>query len=825
MARRKLTPISFRGIGLNTIGRTSFFDLDEGAYNSPLHSPVSVDKQGDFPSFLRLQPGPKTFPLRIVIKSKAKLEQFRAISRIFDPSLGEGTLILEDNSCSPVQQFRLQVAPQQIVVEERTDSAVVVPLFAANPILEDSVADSVTDTITASFIQLTIRNDGSYPTDRLIFDTVIDSDKLPAEGYTLMEEIAYANRSEFSLTGPGSGTWMLLVREGWDTEAEILAGDMESDGRDIAVFVDEVQVPPEKVSIRNIDTVFTKVWIEISDSPAQFADLKESIAGGDLTFNFIRGDHGFRVGDYLVWINDAAATEQARVTSVGDRSVLVERGLRNTTAGASAAATRIFRSGHHIQLAWNYIGVLDPRPTNPDIPLIDLDISNNLGWDWTNAPMWPDDDRRPGGFRRILYNGREDVPELRKNRLSAKTTLIPFGATATWQDRDPTAAAPNFDAIEFTACCGIDDVLGAIEYDAAVDWPFAFQIIGRDLLGYDAIVFNRVGHELGGPSHFPPRLYTNQQETPDGILSAVIFRARNMIVTSVRAGDGTAETLEPINTIGQDSQSFHIDAETQIVGMVARIRDTVGGGGVRVSILEVDDDGAPGLEIIGVTSGAGGFGAGFIEVCFFTGIFSAFTTDLAVLGPGDYHFSIPASDLSGNIQSPKSFGSIYAKGSHYERPTATTWLRLPDEDLWFSILSLTADNQEEVLDQPHSGEFIVLDDVHFTFDPDRTPIVTPAAEENAYYFDTSWAMDAEGFRLRFLRRTADLGATLITVDLHEQTVVESKFGDNLRAALTNAGGSDPWMEAEFGDNTLTIRAEDGAQGERHIVGVRSTWLA
>ena len=163
--------------------------------------------------------------------------------------------------------------------------------------------------------------------------------------------------------------------------------------------------------------------------------------------------------------------------------------MRNTTAGTSSAAVKIFRSGHHIQLAYDYTGISAVRPTNPDPPLIDTTLSTNLKWDWTTSPLWSNDlgngDRRPGGFRRILYAGREDIPALRKNRLSAFTTLTAFGTTATWQDLEPDPLKPNFDAIEFTACCGIDGdgVVEIIEYDCALDWPFAFHIIGRDLLG------------------------------------------------------------------------------------------------------------------------------------------------------------------------------------------------------------------------------------------------------------------------------------------------------------------------------------------------------
>ncbi len=838
MPRRKLNPVSFRGIGLPTNGRSVHFEYDEGGYNSPRHEAVEIGRQGNFPSFLRQQPDGKTFPLRIIITSSAKQSQFDEISRIFDPTLGEGTLILEDLRCNPAQRYQVECVPEQIIVDKKIDTSMIVPLFAAEPIFIDDTEDVLTDNIDTATptnpITLTVRNDGTYPSDELALFAIPNLPKLNTQGYLTVIEVAYANRSEFSLTGPGSGTWLINIAPAmWDTAA-LTPAQIQADGKDIAVFVDEVQVPPEKVTLDGFDTNDTKVWIEISDGPAQFGVLSIAIVAGTTTFVFERADHGLRPGDYLAWDN-GSAIEQARVQTVTGNRITVFRSMRNTTAGSSAAGVKVYKSGHHIQLAYNYSTLTAVRPTNPDPPLIDTALSTNLGWDWTTSPMWADKNRRPGGFRRILYNGRDDVPELRKNRLSAKTTLTAFGTTATWQDEEPSVLKPNFDALEFTACCGIDDVIGAIEYDCALDWAFAFQIIGRDLLGYDSVVFNRLGHESSSP-HFPPRLYVDQQETPDGILSAVVFRARNIILTSVRASDAMEETLARLNNNGHDLQGFQIDVDAQLLGIVLRARDaddTAGFIEAQINELQSDDPAVssqlqiPGARIIGPFGGADPVGAAFQPICFFPSAAAAFTTDIPILGRGNYYLSMAATSSTGDFKVPKSDGSIYAKGAHWESDGSgdpDQFSRIADEDLWFAILSLNADNQEETLQQEHSGEFVVLNNMHFTFDPDRTPIVEPAAAENAYYFDTTWAMNGETIQLRWLRRAADMGAAdIVQIRPHLQTAIEDKFEDNIRAAVTISG--DPWLEALAGDSVLTITAANGAEQERHIVGVRSTWLA
>jgi hypothetical protein len=841
MTYRKLVPISFGGVGLTTLGRRAYFEYDEGAFDTPEHSPIELGRVGRFPSHVRVQPSGKTFPLHIVVLSPDSEGQFAEIGRIFDPSNGLQTLVLE-NDCG--DRRRVDCVPQRVIHDRNHHRPLVVPLFAPNPLLEDIAQTIDTELIDAlnNPVILALRNEGNY--DALpTFTAEAQVLKLAAEGYIYVQEVAYANRSEFSLTGPGSGTWLIDVTNGGlDTATEIAAARMLITGDDVAVFVDEVQVPPEKVRIADINTALTKIWIELSDAPSVNADLITAIIAGTTVFEFVDENHGFSAGDYLAWVNDAAATEQARVASVDGADVTVTRSERNTVAGASAIGITIYKSGHHIQIAWGWPAA-PTRPADPDPPLIDTTASTNLQWEWLIAPIWPDNNRRPGGWRRILYDGRADIPDLRKNRLSAKVALDSDAGGAPdvrFTDIDPTAARPNFDALEFTACCGVDDVLGAIEYDASLGWPFCLQIIGRDLLGLDEVIFNRLGHETP-PAHFPPRLYANQQETPASILSAVIIRARQIIVTTARPGDTHEETLEGLLTTGHDLQGFHIDEDTQIIGMVARARDVSGNAGLQLQINEVGSGaifsaatpgaGGPGSRLAGPFAGAGALGAAFIQVCFFPSPLAAFTTAVPVLSPGDYFLSIAeVIPGAGVIHTVRSDGSIYAKGSHWEFD-GVEFVREADQDLWFALLSINADNQEETLDIARTGEELTLNDITIIFDPDRTPIVTPSAVagpysvgvEDAYYYNTTWTLGADEIHLRFLKRWADAQNETVTIDVAGRTVVDDENGDNIRQTIEANG--DPWLSLPAGANDVSVNAVNGAQGEEHVGAFRSRWQA
>ncbi|KKK86492.1 hypothetical protein LCGC14_2762710, partial [marine sediment metagenome] len=71
---------------------------------------------------------------------------------------------------------------------------------------------------------------------------------------------------------------------------------MLKNGDDIAVLVDEVQVPSGEVHIDGINTGATKIWIELSDAPKYTATLKNAAAGGVTTFVLTEEAHGFKVG-------------------------------------------------------------------------------------------------------------------------------------------------------------------------------------------------------------------------------------------------------------------------------------------------------------------------------------------------------------------------------------------------------------------------------------------------------------------------------------------------------------------------------------------------
>lgn len=651
--------------------------------------------------------------------------------------------------------------------------------------------------------------------------TLADTSGFDQEGICIAldveEQFEYKvkNATELTLTARAlGGTTNATHTASWS----IQQSRMLKDGADIAVFVDGVKIPDEKVTLDDMNTAVTKIWFEIADAPKKVATVLNQLKAVDTVMDLREFDHGFFVGDYIVWVNAAAAVEQARISAVNGRQITITRPVRNgPAAGIVNPGDSIFRSGHHIQLVYNFSQATS-RPINPDPPFIDTGPSTNVLWQWDAAPFYAEDNKRPGGWRRIKYPGSSAILV---NRLSTKIGLdAPTAGQMRFHDVEPSASRPNFDAVEFVCACGTL-LTNGLRHTSTVDWPFALQIIGRDFLGIDELVINRLGHESGN-SHQPAKSYVLQNESFARSLQAIILRARNIIVTGTRVpSDSNVNDLEGALLTGTDAQSFVLDEDTPIDGIVERVRkETAGTKTFLVQLNERTGGGNVGPGVAAVLSHTL-TSVTFLEVCHF------FSSPVPILPAGSY-FIVPheSSGGTGNIEIVRSDVSIYQRGDHYEFD-GSVYVRQAAQDLWAHILSILADNQPEMVEaSKRTSEKVDLQSalrIQFDTITPRTPLLGFRASEDAYYLDDTFSIPGQSFRIQFLDRWADLTAETITIDVAAKTIVHSKFGDSIRFALDP--DSDKWLELSPGSTVVTVTPNEGTRDEDHTLEYRSAWQA
>ncbi len=596
---------------------------------------------------------------------------------------------------------------------------------------------------------------------------------------------------------------------------------MLKDGRDIAVLINNVQVVPEKVNLIGMDTSSTKIWVEFSQGPGSQALIEDAGDGtsGETDFILDRADHGWKVGDYLVK-DGAAADEQVRIAAIDGINITVVRGVRNSPASSVVKNEVFWKVDTHVQVAYNSSVALEERPTNPDPPLINLSLSTNLQWEWTTAPIWSAASRSAGAWIRSLYSG----PAAIASRLSAMIGLDVTGSSIRFTDIEPTAGKPNFDCVEFQSACGIDDSAGAIEYDASIPWNLALEVIGRDLIGLDHLIQRRHGHETGS-LHGVPTVYTDRAETPTEVLSSVLLRAHNLVVTAVETNDVQDEPTggTAIDATGADFQVFTLTEVTSLHDIVIRTKRTGSSNKTMAILIFANESGEPdpGVEQVLVSpSGwalvAAGIGTSYGQVCFFHSediILPAGTYGL------QYRYSVGS---TGVIDWSQSGEPIYALGTHWEMGPAAIIAQNPGADMWFAFLSADVDNQAEV--KGGTGEVLTIDDIKVKFHTSRVPMIAKQADEDAYYMDTSLKRSTENeMRLRFLDRWTDMDTFSVSINNVLRTVTASRYADEIRSILTVK--TDDWMIIPPGSNSVDAVPNLEAEDEDLTFTFRDLWQA
>lgn len=906
MVAALLKPLTYAGSALSNEDMQMEFLRGQGVHDNPVPTPVSVERIGTFPAYVRTQPGAgKVFVMSAFptgINPDAVRETLR---QLFDPTKPADTFEVMD--ANGIVKTCIAV-PQGIYYQ--VGGFWNIPLWAPDPTLisKELLTHSVANlTGSAQVFSPAVVNDGDVASIPSLVEFEPQVINTAWAGWAKMFELTYAWRSEFPATGAGSGTWLLEVTDGgwntavivdvsaitdtctttisasqvmsrgtpflitigatagWDSKGLLLADPdtgseeqfeyevidgttlgltakalggtspiihtasftvhqsrMMVDGRDIAVFINNIKVPDKKVNINGMNTSSTKIWVEYSEAPAKKGIIQDVGDGTDSETDFVleEVDHGFLVGDYLVR-DSGGADETVRVSTIDGRNITVVRAVRNSSSSAVAVGDIFYRVGTHFQVAY-YWSLAPSRPTNPDPPLLDQLTSTNLQWEWTTAPIWADANRRAAAWSRGLYTGRAVIA----SRLSAKIGLDVTGALIRFADVLPTALKPNFDMVEFKSACGIDSSAGAIEYDASIPWNLALEVIGRDLLGFDTLIQRRHGHESGS-FHGVPHVYTNRKETPESILSSILFRVHNLVVTGILTTDDVDESLggPDEDSTGVDWQIFTLDEATPLFDLVVRTR-RVGSSDktVQVLIRELNSDGAPDpadterlIDPTGWFVAAAGLGTSYGELCFFLE-----PTNI-ILSAGSYGIQYYFNAGStGDIEWSQENVPIYTRGIEYEMGPVFTIGKKPGKNLWCAILSADVDNQPEAPDE--TGEVLTMSDILVKFDLTRTPLVLKQADEDAYYLDTKVTRSGstDEIRIRFLDRWADLDGFVIAINIQDRTVVGSRYSDDLRP--TASFGNDDWLLIPAGESVIIADSVHGqSEGEDLSLQFRDTW--
>lgn len=191
-----------------------------------------------------------------------------------------------------------------------------------------------------------------------------------------------------------------LTPSGWDTAAQILAGDMQSAGNDIAVTVDGV---PTYRWLVGINTSATHVWanvplfiapsltlVTVMDNSTLPASLVCSFTAATVTFP---QNSTLKIGTEIITYSTVTVDNILKQVTF----IPVERGAKGSTKAAHLAGVSVYWVKHEILITYGNPSASAPTQDETQQPAFYHDVSTNSSWVYTD-------------FSKIPLTGRTQVP-------------------------------------------------------------------------------------------------------------------------------------------------------------------------------------------------------------------------------------------------------------------------------------------------------------------------------------------------------------------------------------------------------------------------------
>jgi hypothetical protein len=718
-------PVTFDGVSLTASPfQNVYFKWEAAPMAAFDREPVELRIPGDysFPEVARSQIGASTHLELHFQTVDDSIGTLYTIRRLFDRYKGDVVLTVNDSL-----GLGWKTTVRIVELRERFMDMWVVKLHLRRPIWERTA--STTDgprTFTASPTSFDLTVGGvvrAYPE----FTLTPTAAKTAANDYRFRRHCIIAWRSELEGQDAAGNAYPIDVcNDAFDTAAEIAAGRMQADGDDLRVFVDGREFPR---TLDGINTTTTKVWTPIYFSPARSVSLAVAAAAGtpadgaswainDPLNDSLEGwpEQGvFYVDTEAVWYGQRTETEFQ----------LIDRGYRDTTAAAHAAAATGYWVEHEIQVVYGHSAATAPTARTWGIS---TSLSTNLAHTANQFFTSVTPGERPG---QMLARFTED-------NVKAAGISLADGPSMSFADKVPGALRYPFNNAEFYAPCGIKAAASAIAFDIQ-DGTIALGTDESDVLlngrifgveidtGVETLLatYNRAARDAGAAKTI----------TPSTVLSRlrfnVIYRAIVGAGWDIVSATYTSIGLGSAGKLGNASvaQMLTVDAEATVEEIALVLKENTGA-----------DTRAIDMVLFYVT-GATDPDTGSLEVFNYTIPNAALATTFtwvvvptvdSVIAAGDYAVLLAGQAAGAGTLSWGEYISQNGRGGTWIE-TAGVWsAKSRARDLGCVLLG---DGSVVQADAPSNLEgFLTFDNIVFTFDDTtpRTPLCAMAPRVDIY---------------------------------------------------------------------------------------------
>jgi len=789
----KITITTYDGHDIQSATYESKFLADDEPLSTFESSIVQAEVAGDFPDYVRGQPGGRVYPLKVKVLGTPTLANIRTLKSWFTPYADE--VYLKGTDTGAVA-WRLKVKCLQLVPWEKMDGVFVARLYATEPIWENDVEQTDTETPVATGVPWDVTPAGSVRT-RPTFEITPTASKNHANGYKRRWQVIIANKVPRTLMDTlGAGYPIDIANNALDTDAENTAGKIQADLDDLRVFVDGKNISGHVGSDRWVDPAgddtTTKIWVNISFQPRKtLATIKTATTaispanGENIIMSNAGGVSDWPESGFLV-VDDECIYYASRTS---DTLVNITRGVRNTTAAIHVISSICYWVEHEITIEYDYTAAASP-PVSADLkPVLDLVNSTNALHIYTGPFLAP----TTGRTGQFLADYREE------NELSPYMSIQDTGAVVNLIDTASVAGKPKATGMELYVPCGVDTAAGSLEQDVTVPANMLCRAYGTD----------EEGNESELAEWDPDTDGANEEITPADELVRVRYAALVRTVTGFTS-TGDATDAEITTGAGEGDgfwQNFTLAQPTPIAGFMVRLKKTAGATGTLKCRIRSAADGTdfpPSFTPILTIDVATGLTAAYAT-------YSLFFTTPEFLPAGDYCLGIQGWDIA--------VASVYWSKVAAHAFSGDVWGWVPpgtwtyqEAALWFLILGDGSVCQDEV--PVNSGGMVILDNIEIALD--TPPYASVRGSEEIYSYDAVLenTLTGQSMTINFI------GA------LNEKLTINCETGEVLGGALALPV---PWA-VEWGDEVGRLHLEPGVANalkytEAGIgtLGVKTLW--
>lgn len=579
MAVYTYTITHFDGIDLSAEAAIASieFDVQQGPGQTQRYDSVLADVVGRSPGFVRGQPEPGVWRGRIFAADGEQASKDR-IEEIFSPERGLVFLRWDDGAGG---NWRVAVHTDGL---DRESALIWTVTWTLPDALSESNAEktsgSVYTAMSGGSKSGVLDNAGTRkarPTFTITPQAQRDQDR------TSFKDCRYGffvNRAPnaFSRT-PVAFTDRSGSDDVINTAALVTAGDVDADGKDIRLYLNDGEV---ERWLSQMNSTNTRIW-GLVDAP-QVVELTAksqltavSPANGE-SIEFEEGVSELSERGVLAVFLDNGVWELVSYSSRNEAEGKVENIQRAIWYGQAAALGNANRQvWGNVQISVIAMGKsgMDAAPA-PDErkPAFHIDNSRNHEWQYLSQVNFPSQPERPAQWKPSLF-----VPEEDRNKAAS---LLGYSSSvgATFEDSVRRAGTQRAARLVLHLPQGVEAVGSGLEYSVQHRRWIRMRLLGRDAFGQEI--------ELADHWDVDEPLSNNQTVTTDDELYELAANGVRAAVTGHAREDG--ETALAVASSDRFYQQFVLAQDPDIASIMAKIRK--GAGDTVDARMEVRDSSA-----------------------------------------------------------------------------------------------------------------------------------------------------------------------------------------------------------------------------------------